>query len=277
MLKSKEIPMRLNTLIACATLCAAATLHAQNFATHPCGDNSDDRGTIARFFGGAEQACEFRSTTFPLAGGHLNVNSMNGGIEVIGEDRQNIALEARVSAHAGSQSDAASILHEITIETGGTVEAHGPHTMGNRNWSVSYKLLVPHHLAANFHTMNGGLTLTAINGAIDGETTNGGLHLENLGGDVHVSTTNGGIHANLDGNTWQGTGLFAKAVNGGVSVSVSHTYSAHLVASTVNGGISLNVPGASQSGVNRHSIDTNLGSGGPTISFETVNGGVSVQ
>jgi DUF4097 and DUF4098 domain-containing protein YvlB len=277
MLKSKETPMRLSALTICAALCAAATLHAQNFATHPCNNDSDDRGTIARFFGGAEQACEVRTATFPLVNGHINVNSMNGGIEVIGEDRQDIALEARVSARAGSQSEAASLLHEIAIETGGTVEAHGPHTMGNRNWSVGYKLLVPHRLAANFHTMNGGLTLTALNGDIRGETTNGGLHIDHLGGDVHVTTTNGGIKANLDGNTWQGSGLHASTTNGGVSVSVPSNYSAHLVASTVNGGTSLNVPGSNQSGVGRHSIDTNLGSGGPTVSFETVNGGVSVQ
>ena len=265
-------------LTACAALVAATALHAQTFATHPCNNNSDNRGAIARFFGGDEQACEVRTTTFALVNGHLNVNAENGGIEVIGEDRQDIALEARVSAHAGSQSEAASILHEVTIETGGTVEAHGPHPIfGNRNWSASYKLHVPHHLAANFHTLNGGLSLTALNGAIHGETTNGGLHLENLGGDVHLSTTNGGISASLDGNTWQGTGLSAKAINGGVSVSVSHSYSAHLVASTVNGGISLNVPGSNQSEVHRHSVDTNLGSGGPTISFETVNGGVSIH
>lgn len=269
--------MRLFTLSTCAALFAAATLHAQSFATHPCNDNSDDRGSIARFFGGAEQACELRSTTFPLAAGHLNVNSINGAIEVIGEDCQDISLEARVSAHAGSQSEAQSILHEVTIETGGTVEAHGPHTFGNRNWSVSYKLLVPHHLAANFHTMNGGLTLTALEGAIRGETTNGGLRIDHLGGDVHVTTTNGGIRANLDGNTWQGSGLSASTTNGGVSVSVPPNYSAHLVATTVNGGTSLNVPGANQSSVGRHSINANLGSGGPTLRFETINGGVSVQ
>ena len=269
--------MRLNALTLCAALCAATTLHAQNFATHSCADNSDDRGAIARFFGGAEQACEVRTATFPLVNGHINVNSMNGGIEVIGEDRQDIALEARVSVHAGSQSEAASILHEITIETGGTVEANGPHTMGNRNWSVGYKLLVPHHLAANFHTLNGGLTLTAIHGDIHGETTNGGLRIDNLGGDVQVSTTNGGIKASLDGNTWQGTGLHASTTNGGVSVSLPSNYSAHLVANTTNGGTSLNLPNANQSGVHHHSIDTNLGSGGPTLSFETVNGGVSVN
>ena len=235
--------MRPYALIASAALCAVATLNAQSFTTHPCGNNSDDRGTIARFFGGAEQACELRTTTFPLVSGHLNVESMNGGIEVIGEDRQDIALEARVTARAGSQSDAADILHQITIATGGTVEAHGPKVSGSRNWSVSYKLHVPHHLA----------------------------------GDVRVSTTNGGVHATLDGTTWRGSRLDLGTTNGAISVSVPANYSAHLKAETTNGGISLNHPAADQSGVHRHEIDTNLGSGGPTISFTTTNGGISIQ
>ncbi len=267
--------MRLSALAACATL-FAATLHAQSFTTHPCPTNDDHGGIIARWLNG-EQACEVRSATVPLVNGHLNVYGENGSIEVLGQDRPDIALEARITAHAGSKAAAESLLREVTIETGATIKDKGPHTFGNQGWSVSYHLLVPRHLAATFRTSNGGLSLTALNGAIEGETTNGGLHLENLAGDVHVSTTNGGIHAILDGNTWQGTGLRASTINGGVSVSVPHPYSAHLVASTVNGGISLDVPGASASSVHRNSIDTNLGSGGPTLSFQAVNGSISIK
>jgi len=269
--------MRPNTLIACAALCVAATLQAQSFATHPCNDSSDDHSAITRFFGGADQACEVRSTTFPLVSGHLNVKALNGSIDVVGEDRQDIALEARVSAHAGSTSEAASILHEITIDTGGTVEAHGPKTSSNRNWSVSYKLHVPHRLAANLHTLNGSLALAALNGSLRGETTNGSVRFDNLAGDVHLTTTNGSIQAKLDGSSWQGTGLTTITTNGAVSVSVPSHYSAHLVASTTNGGTSLNLPVADQSGVHRRSIDTTLGSGGATVSFETTNGGISIQ
>jgi hypothetical protein len=271
--------MRLNTLIACAVLSAAALtvqLHAQSFATHPCNGDSDDHSFIAHLFNG-EQACELRSTTFPLVGGHLNVKDQNGSIDVIGEDRQDIALEARVGAHAGSPSEAASILHEITIDTGGTVEAHGPHTFGNRGWSVSYKLRVPHRLAAELHTMNGSLSLAALSGSIRAETTNGSVRFDNLSGDVHVTTTNGSINARLDGSTWQGSGLSASTTNGAVNVSAPAHYSAHLIASTTNGGTHLDLPGADQSGVHRRSIDTNLGSGGPTISFETTNGGISIN
>jgi hypothetical protein len=265
--------------LAAIALCSAlaATANAQGFATHPCPDKSEDNGFLAHFFGGSEQACELRSTTFPLANGRLNVTTQNGAIEIIGEDRHDVALEARVSVHAGSESEAANILHQITITAGGTVEAHGPHPSGSRNWSVSFKLRVPHHLAAELRTMNGALSLTAIDGNIHGETTNGGLEFSRLAGDVHLTTTNGGIHATLDGPTWHGTGLEATTTNGGVSVSVPSNYSAHLVASTVNGGISLDVPNANQNGVHRHDVDTNLGSGGPTLHFETVNGGVTIH
>jgi Putative adhesin len=267
--------MRLSALTTCAALLAVLPLSAQNFSTHPCSSD-DDHGPVYHWFNG-EQACEVRTTTFPLVNGHINVNSMNGGIEVIGQDRQDVALEARVSARAGTQSAAESLLKEITVETGGTVEAHGPSPMSGHSWSVGYKLLVPHQLAGKFHTMNGGLSLTAIHGDIQGETTNGGLRIENLGGNVNVSTTNGGIKANLDGPTWQGSGLIASTTNGGVSVKLPSNYSAHLVANTTNGGTALNVPNANQDGVHRHSIDTKLGSGGPTISFETTNGGVSID
>ena len=52
-------------------------------------------------------------------------------------------------------------------------------------------------------------------------------------------------------------------------------YSAHLGASTVNGGVSVAFPITVQGMVRNH-VDTNIGQGGPTLAFETVNGGISV-
>jgi hypothetical protein len=63
-------------------------------------------------------------------------------------------------------------------------------------------------------------------------------------------------------------------MNGGLELSGIH---GDIQGETTNGGTALNVPNASQDGVHRHSIDTKLGSGGPTISFETTNGGVSID
>jgi hypothetical protein len=271
--------MRLYTIAAITAVYASFALHAQSFATHPCTDgSSEDHSFISHFFGGSERACEIRSTTFPLVSGRLNVNSQNGSIDIIGEDRQDISVEARVEARADSPAEAASLLHQITINTGATLEAHGPdHPGPHHGWSVSYRLHVPHHLAARLHSLNGGLTLAGLNGTIQGETTNGGVNIDNLAGDVHLTTTNGGIRAILSGATWQGTGLNVTTTNGGVTVSIPQHYSAHLVANTTNGSASLHVPSADQNGVHRRSIDTTLGNGGPTLSFETTNGGITIQ
>ena len=268
-------------LTACAALVAATTLHAQTFATHPCNNNSDDRGAIARFFGGDEQACEVRTATFSLVNGHLNVNAENGGIEVIGEDRHDIALEARVVTQDSSTEQARSLLKEIKILTDGSIRADGPSSglfsgLFGGSWYVNFRLHVPRHLAAELHTENGGIEISNIDGEISARTTNGGLTLRDLGGKVRASTVNGGVNVALNGSQWHGEGLFAKSTNGGVTVNAPDNYSAHLVAATVNGGVSVDFPIKIQGSIRNH-LDTQIGQGGPTIQVETTNGGVSIS
>jgi DUF4097 and DUF4098 domain-containing protein YvlB len=259
------------------TLLFAGSLHAQSFTTTPC--NNDEGNTNNNsFFGHQARVCELRSTTLPLVNGQLSVSGKNGGIEVIGEERQDIALEARVIAQASSSEDATSIVHQVKIVTTGTIHADGPQMSfwSHGSWSVNYRLHVPRHLAAQLHTENGGIEITNIVGAINADTTNGGLTLDDLAGEVHASTVNGGLEVKLGGNQWQGGGLFAKSTNGGVSVKAPNDYSAHLVAETVNGGISVDFPITVQGKIRNH-IDTNIGQGGATLEFRTVNGGVEIN
>lgn len=263
-------------LVALATIPFSLCLHAQSFTTSACTD--DDHHHSGGWFGNGETACESRRTTLPLVDGHLRVSGTNGGIEVVGEDRRDVALEARVTAHGSSQDDAMAVVHRVEIVTHGTIHATGPHTSGwtNHSWTVDYTLRVPRQLAADLNTTNGGITLTDIDGAITAETTNGGLTLRNLAGDVHASTTNGGVHIAVAGKQWHGTGLAANAVNGGITVKAPDGYSAHLVASTVNGGIAVKFPITMQGEIRNH-LDTNLGGGGATLQLETVNGGIAVS
>jgi DUF4097 and DUF4098 domain-containing protein YvlB len=222
--------------------------------------------------------CELRRATIPVVNGQLSVSGKNGGIEVIGEERQDIALEARVIAQDADRDEAKSLAREVKIVTTGTIHAEGPQTWGwsRRSWSVNWRLHVPRHVAAELHTVNGGIQVINLVGVIHAETTNGGLTLNDLGGDVHATTVNGGMTIRLDGNQWRGAGLVAKSTNGGVSVKAPDHYSAHLVAETVNGGISVGFPITVQGKIHHH-LETNLGQGGPTLHFQTVNGGVSIQ
>jgi DUF4097 and DUF4098 domain-containing protein YvlB len=62
-----------------------------------------------------------------------------------------------------------------------------------------------------------------------------------------------------------------------VSVKAPDNYSAHLIAETVNGGVSVGFPITVQGKINNNRIDTNIGQGGATLQFQTVNGGVSIH
>ena len=257
----------------------ALPIAAQSFTTTSC-HNDEGNTHNNSFFGGKEKACELRRTTLPLVDGRVTVSAKNGGIEVIGENRQNVELEARVVVQDSSTERAQSLLKEIKVLTDGSIRAEGPSSgsffglFGN-NWSVNFRLHVPRHLAAQLHSENGGIEISNIDGEISAETTNGGVSLRDLAGKVHATTVNGGLDITLSGAQWQGEGLFARSTNGGVSVNAPEHYSAHLIAATVNGGISVDFPITIQGSV-RHRIDTQIGQGGPTIQVETTNGGVSI-
>jgi hypothetical protein len=229
------------------------------------GDCSDEKGHWGR-----AHVCQMRRTTFTLPSAHLSVETTNGGITVSGEDRPDVSLEARVTAWAPSQADAASLLNQVVIDTGnGDVRDHGPHSsfFGNSGYSVDYRLHVPRHLAADFHSSNGGIDLTSLDGEIRFSTTNGGVDLTQLSGDVQGHTVNGGLDIALVGDRWQGTGR--------IDMRIPDQYSAHLETSTVNGGISVDFPVTVQGEIKNH-LSTDLGNGGPTVHIQTVNGGVSI-
>lgn len=268
--------MRIFATTCFAVLLAAVPLSAQSFTTAPC----QDKGGNNSWFGSTEHACELRSATFPLVDGQLKVTGKNGGIEVIGEERTDIALEARIVAQGSDRDEAQSLVRQVKIITNGAIHAEGPESWlpSRRSWSVNFKLHVPRKLSeAQLHTENGGITLNNIEGTIHADTTNGGLSLQDLAGDVHATTVNGGMTVRLGGRQWSGAGLVAKATNGGVSVKAADNYSAHLIAQTVNGGVSVDFPITVKGTLNRNRIDTNIGQGGATVEFQTVNGGVSIK
>src|SRR5215469_15636664 len=105
-------------VVACfVSLMMVPAAFAQSFTTAPCSGESAGNHSD----GSQERVCESRQATLPLAGGQVNVSGKNGGIEVIGEDRNDIALEAQVSAQASSREEAERLVHEVRVETSGTI------------------------------------------------------------------------------------------------------------------------------------------------------------
>jgi hypothetical protein len=223
-----------------------------------------------------ERYCDVREQTIP-ARASLRVDGRdNGGIEVIGWDRNEILVRSKVQAQAETEADAKEIADRIRVDTGDDIRADGPTTRWRSSWSVSYEIYVPRKVNLDLTANNGGITISDVEGRIEFETTNGGITLSGLAGDVRGSTSNGGVDVELTGDRWRGEGLDVRTTNGGVEMAIPASYSARLETGTVNGGMNIGFPITVQGRVDRR-LTTQLGEGGPLVRAVTTNGGVTLR
>ena len=224
------------------------------------------------------QHCEVRDSTMPA--GPLTVDAGdNGGITVEAWDRNEIRVRAVVRGSARSDERARELANGVQVQSGGgRVSATGPDRNDRREWwSVSYRINVPRKNDLDLNANNGGISITGVSGNVRFDTTNGGVRLTDLAGRVNGSTRNGGLTVNLGGDRWDGDGIDVQTSNGGVTLAVPEGYNAQLETRTVNGGFRSDIPLTIQGELStRRGISTQLGSGGPTVSVRTTNGGVKI-
>jgi hypothetical protein len=233
----------------------------------------DDEGGDDRY----ERHCEVRELTLPA--GRLAIDAApNGGIEVHGEKRGDIRIQAKVVAQGRTEEEARALAGQIRIETDSVVRAVGPQPRSRRDQSfwVSYKVAVPEEADLRLETMNGGIALYDVKGKADFKTVNGGVTVDSASGSVQGRTTNGGVDISLRGTAWEGDGLDVETTNGGVKVTIPSDYNARLVTGTVNGGMRVDFPVTVQGRIDRR-LDVEIGRGGPTVRAVTTNGGVVIR
>jgi hypothetical protein len=264
--------------LAVAVLIFPATLRAQESDDEwldNCREGWGDWGSRARH-------CEIRETGMKPTGRPLSVEpGMNGGVEIIGWNKDSIAVTARIQVNARTMADADAIAKDIKIEaSGGTVRATGgTGPFGRRqNWSVTFVVMVPHRTDLTLSTQNGPLSVQDVTGRMDLQTQNGPLSLSGVGGDVHASAQNGPLMIELLGTRWDGTGLDAETQNGPADLRIPDNYNAKIEFGTVNGPMDVGFPmTVTLSGRIRDRISTTLGSGGPPIRVVTTNGPMTVR
>ena len=228
-----------------------------------------------------ERSCEMRETRLPATQRLEVLAAPNGGVSILGWDRPEILVRARVEAQARSEGEAKALASQVQVQAGaGRVTATGPD--GNRGndawWSVSYEVFVPHRIDLKASSVNGGVSISDVEGDIGYSTVNGGVNLTRLAGNVHGETVNGGVNVDMSGDHWQGAGLEAQTVNGGVNVSLPTNYSAKILASTSNGGLRTEFPVTMSGDLRRNkNLEFNVGSGGAPIRITTRNGGVHIK
>lgn len=223
---------------------------------------------------------ETREITFS-AGSDINVDARrNGGISVKGEDRADVLVRACVQTVGNSEAEAAALAKNIRIETGSKIQAIGDSE--EKNWSVSFEIIVPRSANLNLTARNGGISVRSVEGNIEFETMNGGVSVIDAAGNIKGKTQNGGVNVVLSGNAWRGNGLDVETTNGGVVLTMPENYAARIETGTVNGGFNSEIRGLKVDedekgyGRTKKQISTDLNGGGAPVRVITKNGGIKI-
>ena len=272
----------LTRLLAAALLVGSASAAAQASRTLLDDDWCDDAG-----WSEGVTACEVRETV--ISARRLSVDaSPSGGVTVKAWDRPDVLVRARVVAVAPSRAEAERLVDGTDVETqNGRIRARQPRALRggsrHRRWvSVSYEVFAPRRTDAALRTVNGGVGVHGLHGAVDAQAVNGGISLSDVAGAVRARTTNGSVSVVLAGDRWVGDGLDVESTNGAISLTVPDGYSADLAATTRMGriatsGLALRDERRAEGQWTGDELTARLGDGGPRLRVTTVNGGVSIR
>lgn len=231
--------------------------------------------------GGRSVAADTWTRTYTLGtGGVVAVLNTNGRIEVEGVDGSTVDVRAEIRTRAGSEEAARDLLRQVQIREESSassirIETRYPKGLRRAGVDVAYRLRVPRWARVEVETVNGGVKVADIQGAVRAETTNGGVQGRGLTGAVVASATNGGIDVRVTAVAADGVSL--ETTNGGIDLQVPESAKGTISARCVNGGIRVSDLAVEKVQSSRRRFDGDLNGGGAAIKLETVNGGIRVR
>jgi len=214
--------------------------------------------------------------SYPLQpGGSLELQNVNGTVDVEGWDRNEIEVHA-VKTAKHKESD----LERVSIEVEARRDAVSIATRYPQNEgvevAVDYTIHVPHGARLeHIGTVNGTLKIAGVENVEDLHTVNGNIEVYEAGGTVHAHTTNGNVHLEL-AKLPDKTGATAETTNGSLVLAVPSDIQADLEARCLNGNFYSELPLTLESNQRPREVHGKLGRGGAPIQLRTVNGGIRV-
>jgi hypothetical protein len=263
--RQRQFPTRLGAVLG--TICALFVLALGARA-------SDHRGAFTE---------DFHQTYALTPDGRVEVDNINGDVHVSIWDRNEVKVDAVKFADSKDRLDDARIEVDSSKEHLSIRTKYRDHDL-TFNWgshnnppSDEYTLTVPRTVRLNeIKLINGSLDLTGVSGEVHASCINGRLEAHNLSGRAELSTINGHLEAKFD--QLPGSSVELKSVNGSVELTIPSDSKAEIEASTVSGGIEndfgLHVNNHRFVG---HDLRGELGSGGPRIKLEDVNGRIQIR
>jgi DUF4097 and DUF4098 domain-containing protein YvlB len=225
--------------------------------------------------------------TYPLAEtGRVSLENINGAVTIKVWDRAAVQVDAIKKAYRQNR------LAEARIEVNSTEESIRIKTEypdGNQNFRsgegrydnpaiVEYTLTVPRKATLeSIELINGHLDIDGVEGNVKASSINGRVNARGLMGDARLSTINGPLQATFT-QLNEAKPINLSSVNGNLTLIIPSNANASIRAGTVHGGISnsfgLKVKHGEYVG---HSLDGQIGNGGPKIKLGNVNGGIRIN
>jgi len=240
----------------------------------------------------------------------IDVDLVNGGVTVVGDGGSGMRVEGERVIRALNQEEMARAKKEIALdmnEKNGTAqiyengpyrdsnnhssENHGFHENTDRHYSVNYEITVhvPRETALHLRTVNGGVTARDTSGAFDVKSVNGAISMTDIVGSGTAAAVNGANTVSFRESPKSDSAF--TSVNGRIEVTFPPSLAADFDLKTVNGGMftdfettMLAAAAGTASKENgrfvykaRGESHVRVGSGGPHIRLETVNGAISIK
>ncbi len=259
--------------------------------------------------------CEETLQFAPPPGGAVKVYNANGKTRVVGEDREDIEVEAVKYARAESSEAAQRLLREIRVtanEVGGTLELEVEiPKKWNRHGNANLRIRLPRSLEVAVTAANGKLCLEGMRGAVKARSSNGSVHVSDIVGDVEVTTSNAKVccdctcgrliarssngkielcehRGSIDATTSNGLirasvdelgreGVRLSTSNGRIVLELPEDVDAELDIRVDNGVIRNDRPLSNQTRDSNGRVRGTLGRGGSPIKLRTSNGTISLR
>lgn len=248
-------------------------------------NSHDPNNTAVPEIGAQRDEIEKFEQSYPLsANGRVSVSNVNGPIEVIAWDRNEVKLEATKIVSSRE------LLSEVEIKVDARPDYINVDTdYKHRNWNsdrwgkhskieVHYKLSVPRTAVLNeIETVNGNVTAANFVNVTKISTVNGDVNASSLRGSADLSTVNGTVNADFD-QLESGSNVELSAVNGQVNLSIPSDANATIKADSLNGNITndFGLPVRKGEYVGRD-LHGRLGTGDVQIKLDSVNGRLAIN
>jgi DUF4097 and DUF4098 domain-containing protein YvlB len=226
---------------------------------------------------------EFHQTYALNADGRVELENINGAVHISTWNQNEVKVDAVKYADVKERLDEARIevdsdKNHLSIRT--RYRDHDlSFSLGSHNnpAGVEYTLTVPRTVRLDeVKLINGSLDVTGISGEVRASCINGRLEAHNLSGRAELSTINGHLDARFD--QLSGSSVELKSVNGSLELTIPSDSKAEIEASTVSGGIENDFGlRVNHHRVVGHDLRGELGSGGPRIKLENVNGRIEIR